>query len=75
MLEFSLNDAEDAPFASPWRAAYERLLRTLLALPLRPALLQLHHFRRVPACTPTGLAFGCLGRQPWCFMCMECVGW
>ncbi|KAL4448549.1 hypothetical protein ABPG75_005768 [Micractinium tetrahymenae] len=45
VLEFSLNDAEDAPFDSPWRAAYEQLARTLLALPSCPALLQLHHFR------------------------------
>jgi hypothetical protein len=30
VLEFSLNDAADAPFASPERRGYEQLLRNLL---------------------------------------------
>ena len=45
ILEFSINDAQDAPFTSPERRAYEQLVRALLRLPGRPALLQLHHHR------------------------------
>ena len=46
VLEFSLNDAADAPYPSAERRGYEQLLRNLLALPGGPpALIQLHHHR------------------------------
>ncbi len=43
-LEFAINDKADAPWASPQRKAYEQLIRRLLALPGRPAVLLLHHY-------------------------------
>ena len=45
VLEFSVNEPIDLPFASGDRRGYEQLVRHLLRLPGRPALLQLHHFR------------------------------
>jgi hypothetical protein len=45
VVETTQNDAEDAPYASPERRGYEQLLRGLLALPRRPAVLLLHHHR------------------------------
>lgn len=44
VLEFSANDKRDAPYSDPERKGYEQLIRKLLKLPGRPALLQLHHY-------------------------------
>ena len=44
VLEFTANDKRDAPYADPERKGYEQLVRKLLNMPGRPALLQLHHY-------------------------------
>jgi lysophospholipase L1-like esterase len=44
VLEFSANDKKDAPYTDPERRGYEQLVRKLLQLPGRPALIQLHHY-------------------------------
>lgn len=43
-LEFAINDKVDVPLNSPQRKAYEQLIRRLLALPGRPAVVLLHHY-------------------------------
>lgn len=44
MVEFTLNEHPDEPYTDPQRQGYEQLLRKLLKLPGRPALLQLHAY-------------------------------
>lgn len=44
VIEFTINDPRDTTYADPERRAYEQLVRKLMALPGRPALLQLHHW-------------------------------
>ncbi|KAL4421416.1 hypothetical protein ABPG75_010707 [Micractinium tetrahymenae] len=44
ILEFTINDAKDAPYTDSGRRGYEQLIRKLMALPGRPAILQLHHW-------------------------------
>ncbi|PSC68178.1 Acyl-coenzyme A thioesterase THEM4 isoform A [Micractinium conductrix] len=44
VLEFSANDLKDAPFSHPERKGYEQLVRKLLGMWGRPALIQLHHY-------------------------------
>lgn len=46
MFEYSLNDPDNVPWSTPYRVAPELLLRKLLALPSRPAVVMLHHYRR-----------------------------
>lgn len=43
VLELSTNESP-APYTSRGRQAYERLVRQLLALPGRPAVVLLHHY-------------------------------
>lgn len=43
-LEFSVNDGSQGPIESPIRRAYERLVRKLLELPQRPAVVLLQTF-------------------------------
>ena len=43
-LEFSVNDGSQGPVESPIRRAYERLVRKLLELPNRPAVVLLQTF-------------------------------
>jgi len=44
ILEFAVNDKADAEFNSPPRRAYEQLVRKLLQLPSKPAVVLLHHY-------------------------------
>ena len=44
VLEFSVNDPDDAEFVDPSRKAYEQLLRKVLKRPGAPAVVQLHHY-------------------------------
>lgn len=44
VLEFSANDKRDAPYSDPERKGYEQLIRKLLNMQGRPALIQLHHY-------------------------------
>ncbi|KAL4447553.1 hypothetical protein ABPG75_004772 [Micractinium tetrahymenae] len=44
VLEFSANDKRDAPYSDPERKGYEQLIRKLLNMRGRPALIQLHHY-------------------------------
>ncbi|PSC68081.1 hypothetical protein C2E20_8267 [Micractinium conductrix] len=62
-LEFSVNERSDAPFQSIERRSYEQLLRRLLALPGRPAVIMLHHYGWWEA-AGDGLDRGLYYRQP-----------
>lgn len=44
VVEFAVNDKQAAERASPQRRTYEQLLRRLLGLPSRPAVVMLHHY-------------------------------
>ncbi|KAL4423775.1 hypothetical protein ABPG75_001076 [Micractinium tetrahymenae] len=45
VIDFTVNDAEEAAYDSAERRGYEQLLRKLLKLSSRPAIIQLHHHR------------------------------
>ncbi|PSC71318.1 hypothetical protein C2E20_5316 [Micractinium conductrix] len=44
IVEFTINEKPDEPYTSSYRRGYEQLLRKLLRLPSRPAVLQMHHY-------------------------------
>ncbi|KAI7841869.1 hypothetical protein COHA_004398 [Chlorella ohadii] len=43
-VEFTVNDRPDLPLTDPQRKGFEQLLRKLLRLPGRPAVVLLHHY-------------------------------
>ncbi|EFN55332.1 hypothetical protein CHLNCDRAFT_134328 [Chlorella variabilis] len=44
VLEFSINEHPEAPYTDRQRMGYEQLIRKLLRMPGRPALIQLHYY-------------------------------
>lgn len=46
-MEFTINEKPDEPYTSSYRRGYEQLLRKLLRLPSRPAVLQVRDGRGV----------------------------
>lgn len=65
VLEFTANEPSSEPVASPPRRGYERLIRKLLRLPGRPAVLLLHHYPWwVPCCAAPCCAAPCYAALP-----------
>lgn len=63
VVEFAVNDNQQAPITSPRRHFYEQLLRRLLGRPAAPALLLLHHYSWFLA-TGDGLDAGLFYNNP-----------
>lgn len=62
-LEFTVNESPKAPYTSPERRSYEQLIRRLLKLPGRPAVMLLHHYAYWEA-HGDGLDRGLFYREP-----------
>jgi hypothetical protein len=62
-LEFTVNEKSNAPYTSPERRSYEQLIRRLLKLPGRPAIMLLHHYGYWEA-AGDGLDRGLFYREP-----------
>lgn len=44
IIEFTMNEENDAPYTKPQRRGYEQLVRKLLRMPGPPAIIQMHHY-------------------------------
>ena len=58
-----MNEKSKAPYTSPERRSYEQLIRRLLKLPGRPAVMLLHHYGYWEA-AGDGLDRGLFYREP-----------
>ena len=60
-VDYTVNDKPHIPFKSEIRRGFERLLRKLLALPHKPAVVLMHHF--CPLCDPKFTYWGNAERE------------